>query len=103
MAGRLFDLGGYPGWIPGRGTVAGQLFAVADPDILPVLDAFEGYHPGNPAGSLYIREVVRTAGRAAGAFIYRYNWAWDEGMAIPSGDWTARRRAHSAAAGRDCR
>ena len=40
------------------GSVCGELHAILDPDVLAVLDAFEGYDPRIAAGSDYLRERV---------------------------------------------
>ena len=51
VRGTLYDLGSYPGFSPeGGGVVHGDLFALRDRAVLAVLDAFEDYRPGDPAG-----------------------------------------------------
>src|SRR5206468_4222213 len=59
VAGRLYDLGPYPGLVldqcePGR--VHGALFAPpADPAVLTALDDYEGFDPADPAAGLFRR------------------------------------------------
>ena len=81
--------------------VPGKLYAVAwfpgaklDPNSdstflaerVPVIDwkgvdAYEGYNPDNPEGSLYIRKPFLDG------FIYEYNRPVDELEEVTSGDW----------------
>jgi gamma-glutamylcyclotransferase (GGCT)/AIG2-like uncharacterized protein YtfP len=90
-AGRLLDLGSYPGAIDdpgGVGAIHGEVYRVADPALWGALDSAEGpqYHR---------REVtVRSEdGRDRAAWIYRYIGPLDRGVPIPGGDY----RAHAPA------
>ncbi len=73
----LYDLGAYPGIVPGTDTVQGELWFVATEhlaDTLQVLDAVEGYQPGQ-GNSLYTREVVTChdgMGQPQRAYTYIY-------------------------------
>ena len=53
----LFDLGLYPGAIPASDAkVLGELHRMVDSDaVLLELDAIEGFTPGEPDASLYVR------------------------------------------------
>ena len=57
----LFDLGLYPAAIPASdGRVWGEVYEVADPAaVLAALDEIEGYRPGDPDRSLYVRSAGR--------------------------------------------
>jgi gamma-glutamylcyclotransferase (GGCT)/AIG2-like uncharacterized protein YtfP len=74
----LHRLGGYPGAVPGDGTVVAELYELPHPSMLEFLDGVEGVHESPPL-------FVRT--RLGDAWIYLY--ARDVGSAprIPSGDW----------------
>jgi len=48
----MYDLGSYPGIVPGRGTVCGELYAVSDEELRKI-NILEG------EGSLYISTPVR--------------------------------------------
>lgn len=93
VRGRLFDLGPYPGFVPGDGLVRGELFEPLDDAILADLDAFEEYDPAEPAKSPFVRERIALVGSALAAFIYRYAGPVDGFPEIASGDWVAHRRA----------
>ena len=56
----LFDLGLYPGAIPtSDAKVLGELYRMADSEaVLIELDAIEGFTPGEPDASLYLRTVA---------------------------------------------
>ena len=56
----LFDLGIYPAAVPAdNGRVWGEVFELLEPEaVLSALDEIEGYRPGEPDSSLYIRSVV---------------------------------------------
>jgi gamma-glutamylcyclotransferase (GGCT)/AIG2-like uncharacterized protein YtfP len=80
LAGRLYDLGDYPGLVstePGR--VTGELFAIEDAAILPVLDRFEGAD--------YRREIVQTG--AVSALVYVFIGLTAGRPVVSSGDWLA--------------
>jgi gamma-glutamylcyclotransferase (GGCT)/AIG2-like uncharacterized protein YtfP len=89
VAGRIVDLGSYPGAVPDPGgRLRGEIYRVADPALWGTLDSAEGpqYHR---------REVaVRSEdGRDQAACIYWYIGPLDRGVPIPSGDY----RAHAPA------
>lgn len=88
LEGELFDLGDWPGMRPGDGRVVGEIHAVLDPEVLPVLDEFEDYDPKNPRESLYLRERVSLLEpEGATAWTYVYNQIPDASARIPGGDW----------------
>lgn len=62
VPGRTYDLGEYPGAVLDASsgtTIAGTVLALPDdPGVLAALDAYEGFDPGSPARSLFLR--VRT-------------------------------------------
>jgi gamma-glutamylcyclotransferase (GGCT)/AIG2-like uncharacterized protein YtfP len=89
VAGRIVDLGSYPGAVPDPGgRLHGEIYRVADPARWGTLDSAEGpqYHR---------REVaVRSGdGRGLTAYIYWYAGPLDRGVPIPGGDY----RAHAPA------
>jgi gamma-glutamylcyclotransferase (GGCT)/AIG2-like uncharacterized protein YtfP len=88
----LFDLGLYPAAIPAReGHVWGELYHMADaPGVLTALDEIEGYRPGDPDRSLYVRgeaDVTLLDGAGARAWVYFYNAPLGQAPRIPSGDY----------------
>jgi len=88
----LFDLGLYPGAIPASDTkVRGELHRMADTDaVLRELDAIEGFTPGEPDASLYIRSetsVTLEDGRTETAWTYFYNAPLGGAQRIESGDY----------------
>lgn len=105
IAGRLWDLGAYPGVVRGGGAereaeseggeeVRGELYRLADPRAaLTVLDELEGHDPARPEASLFVREEVEVRGEGGGRIAA---WAWflprepDGATPIPGGDYGAR-------------
>jgi gamma-glutamylcyclotransferase (GGCT)/AIG2-like uncharacterized protein YtfP len=88
--GRLYDLGSFPGAVPGDGTVYGELFRLRDPAVWRVLDRYEGYDPAREEVSIFVRRRVDVAcpdGRPA--WVYWYNGDPEEGARVSSGDWAA--------------
>ena len=76
----MYDIGYFPGIVPGEGTVPGELFEV-DEDTLQSLDGLEG------EGSLYIRKPVQVTletGEKVFASIYVYNGNTDGLEKIPA-------------------
>ncbi len=94
VPGRLVDLGGYPGWMEGAGTVYGEVLQVAPADeALRILDELEEYFgPGDPE-NVYERLVaaVATPERTVPAWAYQYVGPTTAATAIPGGVWSAPR------------
>ena len=82
VAGRLLNLGRYPGLIRGAGRVKGELYRLDDPELLPVLDREEGY---NFLRSITIVTLAR--GRRARAWVYRYRGPRERAVPVPHGDY----------------
>ena len=91
IQGRLYDLGAYPGLVAGDGLVRGELIECRNPLVLRRLDVFEGFDPGDRAGSLFVRRLVRLAEPDADAWVYFYARPGPAGGYIASGDWVAYR------------
>ena len=73
------------------GRVWGEVFDLLDPDdVLTALDEIEGYRPGDPDSSLYIRSLAPvhlpdgTSRARMGVFLQR---PAGQGSAIESGDY----------------
>jgi gamma-glutamylcyclotransferase (GGCT)/AIG2-like uncharacterized protein YtfP len=82
VPGRLLDLRHYPGLVPGRGRVRGELYRLDRPELLPVLDREEGYN--------FVRGrtlVALEGGRRARAWVYRYRGPRERANPIPHGDY----------------
>ena len=80
--GRLLDFLHYPGLIPGRGRVRGQLYRLHRAEVLPVLDREEGYN--------FVRgrtTVTLVGGRRTRAWVYRYRGPRERAIPIPHGDY----------------
>ena len=86
VRGRLVDLGRYPGLIDGAGRVRGEIYRLNDPELLPVLDAEEGYN-------FERSRVVATlaSGRHARVWVYRYRGPRDSAVPILDGDYRRAR------------
>jgi gamma-glutamylcyclotransferase (GGCT)/AIG2-like uncharacterized protein YtfP len=86
VRGRLVALGGYPGLLTGPGRVRGELFRLADPELLPVIDREEGYN--------FVRcraTVTLLDGRRVQAWLYRYTGSQTMATPIPQGEWRRHR------------
>lgn len=79
VRGRLYDFGRYPGAMPDEGAgfwIRGKVSSYTNGEILAALDKYEGYDPGNPAGSLFVRrqcEAVLSDGGRLTCWVYAYN------------------------------
>jgi len=89
-AGRLYDLGAFPGLTPGDDPVVGELYAIDDAT-LESLDHIEGFSPSSPETSFYRRErlpVTRLGdGAVREAWTYFYNQSVRGRPRVPHGDW----------------
>ena len=87
VSGRLYDCGGYPGLILGKGTpVHGEVFRVTDDAVWTALDRFEDYDAANPDDSLYIR-LRTTTSVGSDVWVYEYNSEAESLSAVVDGDW----------------
>jgi gamma-glutamylcyclotransferase (GGCT)/AIG2-like uncharacterized protein YtfP len=82
---RLFDLGDYPGAVPGEGVITGELYELASPAVLDLLDEAERVDADPP---LYRRVLVEAGG--APAWLYVYAGPVEISAWITSGDWFRR-------------
>ena len=80
IPGVLFDLGEYPGAVFDNSSgseVFGTVFRLPDAaNILSELDHYEGFDPGSPSTSLFVRKirpVVLTTGENIECWVYEYN------------------------------
>ena len=87
VRGQLYDLGSYPGLLPGQGQVCGEVYEVLDPQIWSILDPYEDYFPGDETGSLYLREQLELSDGSGRVWTYIYNNKVDEGSLVADGDW----------------
>lgn len=86
--GTLYDLGRFPGAVPGNGTVHGELFRLHDSRVWTVLDRYEGYDPDREEASPFVRQRVdlqRPSHQTA--WVYWYNGDPDGRPRVPSGHW----------------
>jgi gamma-glutamylcyclotransferase (GGCT)/AIG2-like uncharacterized protein YtfP len=88
----LFDIGIYPAAVPAADSqVWGELYEMLDArQVLPALDQIEGYRPGKPDASLYVRtrtSVTLDSGTIIGAWAYFYNAPLGKAQRIESGDY----------------
>lgn len=96
-AGRLYDLGRYPGMVmppPAGHIVHGEAFELTDPALsLPWLDAYEGITPARSRPCEYARvecPVSLANGRAITAFVYVYQGDTSAAVVVPDGRWLSR-------------
>jgi gamma-glutamylcyclotransferase (GGCT)/AIG2-like uncharacterized protein YtfP len=82
VAGRLVDLGRYPGLIAGTGRVRGELYRLDDLQLLPVLDREEGYNFRRS-----MTTVTLGGGRRLRAWVYRYRGPRERAVPILHGDY----------------
>lgn len=95
MAGRLYDLGRYPGMLPPRTAddwVYGELYELAGSTVWTLLDNYEGCGAKDTPPYEFARfshQVWLTAGHAevAEAWVYLYTGTVSEECRIPSGDY----------------
>ena len=98
LRGRLYDLGRFPGLMPGDGEVTGELVRIKDDAALARFDAFEGFDAKAPRLSDYLRRrVALVEPPGVRAWVYVYNKPLTGRREVPGGDWTAHVRAKGQA------
>lgn len=85
--GTLYDIGPFPGAVPGAGTIHGELFRLDSPEVWTVLDQYEGYDPDQPEASPFVRRRVGLAAPDVTAWVYWYNGSVADQPQVASGDW----------------
>ena len=94
IAGRLFDLGEYPGAISDTkrfSTIRGEVHQLLDPrTTLAILDDVEGYDAVRPERSLFERRTAMVTlddGREMESWVYFYRRSLGRATEIPDGDF----------------
>lgn len=88
LSGDLYDLGRFPGAVPGDGVVHGELFRLNSPRAWETMDRYEGYRPDREEASLFVRRRVELRHPPhRSAWVYWYNGAPTEHPRVPSGCW----------------
>ena len=86
IRGELYDLGDYPGLLPGKGTIHAELYAINSLDVLRPMDEFERYYAEDIPNSLFVRRLVRLVSPDVDAWVYFFNRE-PHGQLVPEGDW----------------
>lgn len=89
VPGDLYDLGSYPGLVPGPGRVQGELLVIEDHRTFMALDAYEECGGQRP---LYRRErtvATRPDGTTVAAWVYVFLHLPAAAARIASGDYAA--------------
>ncbi len=91
LRGRLYDLGAYPGAVPGDdGLIHGEVYRVLEPALWSVLDSAEGAQYHRREASV----TIKGSGVRA-AFVYWYAGPLGRAVPIPDGDYRAHAPARS--------
>ena len=100
MRGRLYDFVAYPGAVlePSVTTeVHGTVLVLPDdPDVVAAIDAYEGFDPEHPDGSLFVRTTVEATmsdGRRLTCLVYVYNRDPSTGRLVTDGRHVAASRS----------
>jgi gamma-glutamylcyclotransferase (GGCT)/AIG2-like uncharacterized protein YtfP len=92
IAGNLFDLGDFPGLVPGDGRVVGELYELLNGEALAILDEYEGFVTDAPGCTLYTRRRVRLLQPEIDAWVYFYNGDTFRRPKIEGGSWSQYRK-----------
>ena len=99
-SGRLYDLGGYPGFVSGGGTVTGELYRINEEqaeETWQLLDAYESV--SGSSSDEYKRVTIDVQVAAGGKFrahTYAYQQATSDKAEISGGDYPPFYRNNSA-------
>ena len=102
LAGRLYDLGSYPGAVPDPEAptrIRGEVVALPDEaGLIELLDAYEGYRPGALDNDFARERRLVTLEAGPGAiecWVYAYLREPGRAPLVPEGDYRAYRRSTS--------
>jgi gamma-glutamylcyclotransferase (GGCT)/AIG2-like uncharacterized protein YtfP len=100
VAGRLYDMGKWPGLVASRwqdDRVHGEVWRMHQPEAsLPWLDEYEGIKPNvkNPEYARIVASAKLTGGSAAPVWLYTYLWPLSTGRLLPEGRWPPAWHGH---------
>lgn len=85
----MYDIGNFPGIVPGEGAVSGELHKYKGKLVRGIMDSIEGYYADAPEKSLYLRREVEveTENGSQTAFVYVFNKNISGRKKIASGQW----------------
>jgi len=88
VAGILLDLGDFPGAVPGRGRIRGEVWQIDAAEVLRTLDEYEGYN-----FERCTKTATLASGRRARVLLYRYRGPHilTHIAVVPGGDWRTHR------------
>jgi len=89
FTGELYDLGRFPGAVPGEGPVHGELFRIHDPSAWAVIDRYEGYDSAREDSSLFVRRQSSLEAPDRTAWVYWFTGDPTGQPRVSSGDWAA--------------
>ena len=85
--GILYDIGDYPGMIPGEGTIHGEVYKATDMfQFIQYLDRIEGYVGDNCLFERKIQQIDTATGKIW-AYVYHYAQPLESFDEIASGSW----------------
>lgn len=88
IVGTLYDLGNYPGLIPGGDKVIiGELLMPRDAGVITLMDTYELYDPADSDGSEYLRVTTTTLDRGVDVWVYAYNRSVEGYPQLSDGIW----------------
>jgi len=88
IPGQLYDLGEFPGLVPGPDEVAGELYRIEHADALPLLDDYEAFYESNPSQSLFVRRRIRLNQPPIDCWVYFFNQEPKGNPKVEGGNWT---------------
>jgi gamma-glutamylcyclotransferase (GGCT)/AIG2-like uncharacterized protein YtfP len=91
ISGRMYRIDWYPGLVldPAGDEIHGEIYAVG-PELLSMLDVFEGVSAGEVEGSEYRRvetTVMKQDSQTMSAWVWEWLGAVDESQRVSGGDW----------------
>ena len=93
IQGKLYDFGDYPGIVSStnpKDQVVGEIVELKHPDVLLVLDDYEGYFPEEERQSEYEREIITAfsdQGEQFQAWAYFFRFDLSRATLISSGNY----------------
>lgn len=89
IPGQLYSLGSIPALKPGNQRIRAELYKIINPEILPMIDAYEAVDNDNPTLPGFTRKSIQLLHPKLHAWVYYYDGSVSDAQLIAANAWKA--------------